>query len=185
MNIPRFVATLALACALACVLAAPATAQDIVPTTPSSFLSIALGAAAMMLTTVILPLAVLWGKQMIAEHALKVAQLQDQLRATIDSGAQKAIGGALGKIDVPEGKLPVALKSRIITDAGAALAKNFGDTLTSLGIDEMNHRSKAMEVVESRLGMMDAQAAGNPVPNPSQPLAAPASQNVTASPNKK
>lgn len=184
MRLSRFCATLALACA--CVLlAVPALAQDIIaPTTPASFLNIALGAAAAMTTTVILPLAILWGKQMIAEHALKVAQLQEQLRATIDSGAQKAIGGALGRIDIPDGKLSVGLKSKIITDAGAALARNFPETFASLGIEAKDIRSKALEIAESRLGLMDAQAAGNPVPNPSQPVTAPATQNVTVTPKK-
>lgn len=161
-----------------------AMAQDaIAPTTPSNFLSIVLGAATLILTTIIVPLAVLYGQGLLAERRLKNAQLSEQLRATIDSGAQKALGGALGKINIPEGKLQGPLKASVVAEAAGALAKNYSDTFADLG--NMDPLKKATEIVESRIGMMDAQAAGNPVPNPSQPLAAPATQSVTVSPAKK
>lgn len=163
----------------------PAMAQDIVPTSPATFINTVLGLALGLLTTVLLPLAYLKGKQLITEQKLKNSQLEEQLRGTIDSGAQKAIGGALSKIEIPEGKLSGTVKDGVVKEATAALVKNFPDTFEALGV--ANVSSKAKEIVESRLGLMDAQAAGNPVPNTSLPLAlaGPSTQNVTVTPAKK
>lgn len=163
----------------------PSMAQDIAPTTPSNFINILLGAMATLITVVVVPLAIIWGQGLIAERRLKNAQLAAQLSATLDSGAQKAIGGALGAIDIPDGKLSGDAKNRVVVLASQALVRNFPETFTALGIEDHAVTAKAKEMVESRLGMMDAQSAGNPVPNPSQPLAAPSTQNVTVTPNKK
>lgn len=145
----------------------PAMAQDvIVPTNAATFLNIVLGAAAALITGVVVPLAWLYGRQMITERKLKLAQLEEQLRATLDSGAQKAIGGALGSITIPEGKLSGMDKNEVVSKAAKALADNFPDTFAQLKIGDVPAKSK--EIIESRIGLMDAQAAGNPVPNPSQ-----------------
>lgn len=171
---------------IAMAIAQPALAQDIVPTTPSTFLYTMLGLASAFIVGVVAPLAWLKGRQLITEQKLKNAQLEEQLRGTLDAGAQKAIGGALGKIDIPEGKLTGQTKTDVVKEASDALAKNFPDAFAALGVE--NPGAKAKEIVESRLGMMDAQAAGTPVPNPSQPVptpAAPSTQNVTVTPAKK
>lgn len=175
--------------ALALLFAIPAFAQDvapvIAPSTPGGLLTTIIGAAVALITGILLPLAWLWGQQMIAERKLKLAQLQEQLRSAANGGVQKAVAGELAKIDIPEGKLMGVARERVINAAGAMVAKNFSDALTGLGVAEDDHLAKGKEMAASTLGLMDAQAAGNPVPNPSQPLAAPATQNVTVTPNKK
>jgi hypothetical protein len=177
------------ALALACVLATPAIAQDvapvIAPTTASSFLSIVLGGAAMLLTTILIPLAVLYGQGLLAERKLKNAQLADQLRTAVNGGVQKAVAGELAKIEVPNGKVTGVDRERVIDAAGAVVVKNFSESLAGLGIEDVHQLAKGKEMAATTLGLMDAQAAGNPVPNASQPLAAPATQSVTVTPNKK
>jgi hypothetical protein len=185
MSLPRFCAALA----LACVLAAPAFAQDvapvIAPSTPGGLLTTIIGGAIFLITGILMPLAWLWGQQMIAERKLKLAQLAEQLRGAVNGGVQKAVAGELAKIDAPNGKVTGIARERVIDAAGAAVAKNFSDSLAGLGIEDVHQLAKGKEMAATTLGLMDAQAAGNPVPNPSQPLAAPASQNVTVTPNKK
>lgn len=164
------------AVALLTIIGSSAMAQEMAPTTPSNFINILLGAMAGLLTTVVLPLAYLWGQQLMAEHKLKLAQLEEQMRATLDSGAQKAIGGALGDVAIPDGKITGPAKAEVVKVAAAALAKNYPETFAALGVE--NVPAKAAEMVRSRMGMMDAEASGRPVPNPSAPISAPTTQTV-------
>lgn len=167
MTLLRFAAALA----LIVFLISPAIGQDaVVPTTTGNFLNIVLGAAAMLLTTVIIPLVVLWGRQMIAERELKLAQIQEQARAVVGGLAQKAIGGEMGADGT--------LRDGAVTRAAANLASNASESFAVLGVTPAEQRGKAQEVIQSTVGLMNAQAAGNPVPNPSLPVAAPASQAV-------
>lgn len=104
-------------------------------------------------------------------------------RAVVDGIAQKAIGGSIAKFAVKPGQITVDVKSDIIADAANALVKNGGDSLSKLGVKDNVQIIKAREIIESRLGLMEAAAAGNPVPNPSQPavvVAAPVEPDVPA-----
>jgi hypothetical protein len=49
--------------------------------------------------------------------------------------------------------------------AARTLANNYAETLTALG--STDNVAKAVEVIQNRLGLMTAAAAGTPVPNPS------------------
>lgn len=141
----------------------------IAPITTGNFLNIVLGSLGLVITIGLVPLALEYLRGMIAERKLKNALLQKQYQDAIDSGAQKAIGGALAKIAIPEGKLPDAMRVGVTADAAAVLAKNFPDSFKALGVVDIP--AKAEEIIKSRLGLMDAVAAGNPVPNPSQNVA--------------
>lgn len=143
--------------------------ETIAPITTGNFLNIVLGSFIFVLTMGLVPLALEYLRGMIAERKLKTALLQKQYQDAIDSGAQKAIGGALSKVTIPEGKLPDGMKAEVTADASAALAKNFPDSFKALGVTDIP--AKAEEIIKSRLGLMDAQAAGNPVPNPAQNVA--------------
>lgn len=137
----------------------------------------ALGAAFMTIVTgILIPLAWQWYRKKAKELELEGLKIEEQYRSVIDMGAKNAIGGALGKITIPEGKLTVDVKNAVVADAANTLAKNFPDAFKQLGVE--NTVEKATEVVKSRLGLMDAEAAGKPVPNPSQPVAVPAAPAV-------
>lgn len=170
MSFPRFRAI-----ALACVFAVPAMPQALAqeaaaPTSPAAFLSVVLTGLATIITVVIVPLAIEWGRGMIAERRLKNKQIEEQARGAVGALAQKAIGGALADIAIPEGPLKGAIKDGVILRASEALARNASESFGDLGVKNEHKRAKAKEVIISTLGLMDAQAAGNPVPNPSQPV---------------
>lgn len=143
--------------------------DPIAPITTANFLNIILGTVVSLITLGLVPLALEYLRGMIAERKLKTALLQKQYQDAIDSGAQKAIGGALSKVTIPEGKMPDGMRAEVTADASAALAKNYPDSFKALGVVDV--QAKSEEIIKSRLGLMDAVAAGNPVPNPAQNVA--------------
>lgn len=102
----------------------------------------------------------------------------DATRAVVDAIAQKAIGSSIEKYAVKPGQITVDVKSKIMADAANALVANAGESLTKLGVKDNEQIAKAREIISSRLGLMDAAAAGVPVPNPSQPSPAPVEVKV-------
>lgn len=102
-------------------------------------------------------------------HRMNLAQLEldAELRAKLDAGAQKVIGGAFAKVELKPGQAVLDVKNEVVAKATQALADNFGDTIKALGSKDV--AAKAAEVVENRLGLMLAEQNGTPVPNPSKP----------------
>jgi hypothetical protein len=93
------------------------------------------------------------------------------LQDKISAGAQTAIGGAITRLKVKPGDLTINAHSAIVADAAKTLETNFGETLTALGTTD--NAKKAIEIIQNRLGLMTAAAAGTPVPNPSTTPAVP------------
>lgn len=104
-----------------------------------------------------------WGIEATAEMAAT--------RAVVDGIAQKAIGGAITRLQVKPGQITIDAKNDIVAEAANQLVQNAGDSLGKLGVKDNDKILKAREIIESRLGLMDAAAAGVPVPNPSHPPA--------------
>lgn len=133
-----------------------------------------------IITGMLIPLA--WKGYRLLEKKLGLEDLkiEQQYRSAIDQGAQTAIGGALSKLKVPDGKLSIDVKNSVIAEAANKLIESFPAAMESLKSDDKVE--KAREIIESRLGLMDAAAAGTPVPNPSQATVVVATPSVVAVP---
>lgn len=120
-------------------------------------------------------MAINWLRQ---KMKLEKVVIDAAMQAKIDSAAQTAIGGAIARIQIPEGKHVLDFKHKIIADAAQKLAAGFGETLRDVG--SKDNVKKAQEIVENRLGLMTAEAKGTPVPNPSKPVAVAPAQATPA-----
>ena len=134
-----------------------------------------IGLLAMVVTTLLIPLLFAYIGKTLKAWGVEAAVELAATRAVVDSVVQKAIGQTITKYDIKPGMLTVDTKSTIIADAANTIVKNAAESLKKLGVPENEKVEAAREMVMSRLGLMEATAAGTPVPNPSQaPPAAPA-----------
>jgi hypothetical protein len=167
---------LVVAAALLPTLACPAFAQ-FAPAPPGAGIDLApivnplLQTLGLVITGLVIPLLIAFIGKKMKEWGVEDQTLLAKLRAVIDDGAQKAIGGAIERLKIAPGNpiasLSITTRIQLIDDAANALARNFPDALDKLGVED--HIEKAREIIASRLGLMDAAAAGTPVPNPSLP----------------
>jgi hypothetical protein len=111
---------------------------------------------------IIVAMAIDWLRK---KSALAGMLVDKALQDKISAGAQTAIGGAISRLQVHPGELTVDVHNAILADAARTLANNYAETLTALG--STDNVAKAVEVIQNRLGLMTAAAAGTPVPNPS------------------
>lgn len=119
-----------------------------------------------------LPLMWMWIGKTLKSWGIEATNEMNATRAVIDGIAQKAIGGAILAHAVRPGEITLETKSAIIAEAANTLVRNAGDSLTKIGVKDSEQLVKAREMIAARVGLMDAAAAGTPVPNPSQPPAA-------------
>lgn len=108
---------------------------------------------------------------------LKMQKLENDaaLQSKIDDVAQKIIGGAMARANIKPGQAVLDIHNQIVADAGRKIADSLGGEISKLGAPDVVKR--AQEIVENRLGMMAAAAAGNPIPGPTAtplPAATPA-----------
>lgn len=114
----------------------------------------------------------------VSKWAINKLHLQNQdivvgNKAYIDGEAQKGLAGALSRAEaviVANVPMNVTVKNQVIADAATRLIANAGPQLQKLG--DPNIAAKASEIIENRIGLMQAAANGTPVPNPSAPVAA-------------
>jgi hypothetical protein len=162
-------------------------AQAAIDTTTGSSIDLApilnpLIQAAGVFMSVAAPIIVAMAIDWLRKKSALAGMLVDKaLQDKISAGAQTAIGGAISRLQIKPGELTVDVHNAIVADAADTLAKNFGDTLTTLG--SKDNIAKAVEVIQNRLGMMTAAAAGTPIPNPSTTPSVPiAAAPVVAAP---
>jgi hypothetical protein len=122
------------------------------------------------LTVIAVPLLWDWWRKKSAELKLEHLKIEEHLRETLDKGAVAAIGAARTALEVQPGGLTIDLKNQIAANAANILARNFEQTLNKLG--SKDNLEKAKEVVESRIGLTEANAAGEPIIGVTTPAAA-------------
>lgn len=123
----------------------------------------------LIITGLCIPLMWIWIGRTLKSWGIEATAELNATRAVTDGIAQTAIGKAINKYAVLPGQITVDVKSDIIADAAKSLVANAGDSLTKLGVKDNEKFVKAKEMIEARIGLMDAAAAGAPVLNPSQP----------------
>lgn len=126
--------------------------------------------ASAVISLILIPLFWRWWRNKEKEWKLGDLKIEEQFREVIDRGAVAAIGGALERLQIKTGQVTVDMKSRLVADAANQLVKSFPDAFDGLGVKD--HLDKAREVIESRLGLTEASAAGSPVIGVNSPPAA-------------
>lgn len=132
-----------------------------------------------IITGLLIPLLWMWIKKTLASHGIDASNEILATQAVIDGIAQRAIGEAISKLSVVPGQITVDAKNAIVAEAANSLIKNAGEQLDKLGVKDSAQITKARDIIQSRLGLMDAAAAGVPVPNPSQPAPVAAAAVIT------
>lgn len=128
-------------------------------------------AVASLITIGVLPLMWAWFRKKQKEWQLEELKIEEQYRKAIDAGAMAAIGSIIARYQVKPGELTLDAKNELVASAANMLAKNFPDAFSALGFED--HVVKAREVIESRLGLTEANAAGTPVVGTETAAAAP------------
>jgi hypothetical protein len=134
----------------------PGTTVDIAP-----LANAVIQLAASALTVIAIPLLWAWWRKKEKELQLEGLKIEQQYREAIDKGAIAAIGAAQSQLVVQPGRLTLDIKNEIAANAANILAENFGKSIQALGAKDT--LEKARQVVESRLGLTEANAAGAPV----------------------
>ena len=133
-----------------------------------------LSVMAVLITGLLLPLMYAWIGKTLKAWGVEAQTELAGTRAIVDTIVQKAIGQAFTQYQIKPGQLTFDTKSTIINEAANTIVKNASESLHKLGVPDNDKIQKAREMVMSRLGLMEATAAGVPVPDPSQaPPAAP------------